>query len=210
MKIRWVVSSRCWRLIQRRRARATSGRSCSAASIFLKGNMATLQEPVESAAAECDPSPAKHYNILIQRQIRTLCNHSQNCHFVRLQRRPVPTTRLSRKLPVSRKRCAHLIAALTLISKCSTGQWGERRFWQFSNPNAASGDVFEWRVALWTVEKNQKPRSPDCPEMLGRVSQQLSLRDASICYDLAKPSLAVSMVYLNYSIRKYYSTYLSI
>src|SRR5208283_1259310 len=74
--------------IQRRRARATSARSCSAARrLFFKADIMSLVEPPYRDAAAGDPSLAHRRDDLIQRQIRLLDNQRQQKIRVRFQRR---------------------------------------------------------------------------------------------------------------------------
>src|SRR6516165_1846252 len=73
--------------IQRRRARATSARCCSAAyRVFFEADAASLEEPPNRAAAARDPSFGHRRNDLVQRQIRLLDNQSQQKVCVFLQR----------------------------------------------------------------------------------------------------------------------------
>jgi hypothetical protein len=83
--------------IQRRRARATSGRSCSAACrLFFEADPVAGEQPPDRAVAAGDPSLAHCDHDFIQRQIRLLGNQGQQPIRVLFQRRNAPTGRLSR------------------------------------------------------------------------------------------------------------------
>jgi hypothetical protein len=83
--------------IQRRRARATSARCCSAARrLFFEADIVPLEEPPNRAAAAGDPALAHYRNDFIQRQIRLLGNQPQQNGRVRLQRRDAASARLGR------------------------------------------------------------------------------------------------------------------
>ncbi len=83
--------------IQRRRARATSGRSCSAARrLFFEADAMAGEQPPDCTAAAGDPSLAHRNDDLIQRQIRLLGNQRQQKVRVLLQRRDAPPGRLGR------------------------------------------------------------------------------------------------------------------
>src|SRR6266446_2782866 len=74
--------------IQRRRARATSARFCSAAyRVFFEADVAASEEPPHRAAAACDPAFAHRRDDLVQRQIRLVGNQTQQKLRVLLQRR---------------------------------------------------------------------------------------------------------------------------
>src|SRR5208282_6298287 len=80
--------------IQRRRARATSARSCSAARrLFFKRDPVTLEEAPRRGATAANPLLAHRTNHLIQRQVRLLRNQPQQKIRMRLQRRGAPTPR---------------------------------------------------------------------------------------------------------------------
>src|SRR5260221_11447696 len=64
--------------IQRRRARATSGRSCSAARrLFFESNLVTLKEAPDRGAAARNLVLAHRQNHFVQRQVRLLLNQTQ-------------------------------------------------------------------------------------------------------------------------------------
>jgi hypothetical protein len=87
---------RC-RRIQRRRARATSGRICSlACSIFLTADRVSLEEAPDRGTVASDPPLVHRCNHFLQRQIRLLGNESQQPGRVLLQRRCAPSGRLCR------------------------------------------------------------------------------------------------------------------
>ncbi len=74
--------------IQRRRARATSARSCSAARrLFFDADFVPLKEAPHRAAAASDPSLAHRHDNFVQRQIRSSGNQRQQKVSVLFQRR---------------------------------------------------------------------------------------------------------------------------
>src|SRR5207237_6235700 len=74
--------------IQRRRARATSARFCSAARrLFFEADVMPLEEPPNRAAAARNPLLAHRSDDLIQCQIRLLGNQRQQPFGMLLQRR---------------------------------------------------------------------------------------------------------------------------
>ena len=80
---------------QRRRARATSGRCCSAACrLFFEGEIMSRKKPPNSGAAARNAPLAHRGDDLVQRQVRLLGNHSQEPFRVRFQRRCAPSARL--------------------------------------------------------------------------------------------------------------------
>ena len=80
----------CSRL-QRRRARATSGRCCSAACrLFFKGEIVSRKKPPDCSAAAPNPQFAHRCTDLIQCRIRALRNQSQQFFRVLLQPRSTP------------------------------------------------------------------------------------------------------------------------
>src|SRR6202051_4213018 len=82
---------------QRRRARTTSARCCSAAHrLFFEADIVPFEEPPHRAAAAGDPALAYDRNDFIQRQIWLLANQPQQNGRVPLQRRDAASTRLSR------------------------------------------------------------------------------------------------------------------
>ena len=77
--------------IQRRRARATSARFCSAAyRVFFEADIVPPEEAPHRAAAAGNPSLAHRRDDLIQRQIRLLGNQSQQPVRMFFQRRNTP------------------------------------------------------------------------------------------------------------------------
>src|SRR5262245_14342980 len=81
--------------IQRRRARATSARSCSAArSAFFKRDLVSLKEAPYRSATARNLVPAHHRNDLVQRQVWLLIDESQQKLRVLLQWRDAPAPRL--------------------------------------------------------------------------------------------------------------------
>jgi hypothetical protein len=80
---------------QRRRARATSGRCCSAACrLFFEGEIMSRKKPPNSGATARNTPLAHRGNDLVQRQVRPLGNHNQQPFRVRFQRRCAPSARL--------------------------------------------------------------------------------------------------------------------
>jgi hypothetical protein len=81
--------------IQRRRARATSARSCSAArSAFFKCDLVALKEPPYRRAAAGNLVLAHRTNHLVQRQVRLFIDQSKQKLSVLLQRRDAPASQL--------------------------------------------------------------------------------------------------------------------
>src|SRR5262245_37742909 len=67
---KWAGSNMRRSRIQRRRARATSARSCSAARrLFFESNVVTLKEPPYRGAATANFVFAHRRNYLVQRQV---------------------------------------------------------------------------------------------------------------------------------------------
>src|SRR5262245_21532851 len=84
--------------IQRRRARATSARFCSAAyRVFFEADVAASEEPPHRAAAACDPAFAHRRDDLVQRRVRLVGNQTQQKLRVLLQRRDAAAAWLRRK-----------------------------------------------------------------------------------------------------------------
>jgi hypothetical protein len=81
---------------QRRRARATSGRCCSAACrlFFFEGEIMSSKKPPDRGAATRNAPLAHRGDDLVQHQIRLLGNHSQQPLRVLLQRRRAASARL--------------------------------------------------------------------------------------------------------------------
>src|SRR5262252_8322790 len=92
---RWVESSsRCSR-IQRRRARATSARSCSlACRTFFKSDAVAHQKTKQRRAAPRYSALVHRRDKLIQRPVPLLLNKPNNLFGVLLQRRAASTARL--------------------------------------------------------------------------------------------------------------------
>ena len=109
--------------IQRRRARATSGRCRSAACrLFFNGDAVAIEKPKERATAGSNPSLTQLCNSLDQSQIRLFGTNSRKS-----SPRTLPAAKLlpprgfGAALPSSRQRCSHLTADATLTSKRSAG-----------------------------------------------------------------------------------------
>src|SRR5215468_3105721 len=98
---RWVESSsRCSR-IQRRRARATSARSCSlACRTFFKSDAVAHQKTKQRRAAPRYSALVHRRDKLIQRPVPLLLNKLDNLCRVLLQRRAAPATRLGLDRPL--------------------------------------------------------------------------------------------------------------
>src|SRR3974390_2791713 len=81
--------------IQRRRAKATSARSCSAArNAFFERDLVALKEPPYRSAAAGNLVPVHRRNNLVQCQIRLLIDQSQQKLRVLLQWRSAAAARL--------------------------------------------------------------------------------------------------------------------
>src|SRR3954470_16363338 len=99
-KTRWVESSSPWSRIQRRRARATSSRSCSGAcNTFFVRNALTLQKTEQRRAAAGYPALAHRCNALAQRPIVLLLTRGANLIGVYVQRRKDPPQDFAIKSP---------------------------------------------------------------------------------------------------------------
>ncbi len=102
---------------QRRRARATSARSCSAARrLFFEGDLMALKEAPDRGAAAGNLVLAHRGNHLVQRHVRLLLDQPQQKVRVLLQRRSTPAPRLGRARPLSRKHFTQVTAVLALTS----------------------------------------------------------------------------------------------
>lgn len=97
MNTKRVESSMPCSRIQRRRARATSARSCSAARrLFFESDIVSCEKPPERGAAACDPPLAHRAKHLIKRQIRLLRNQGEQPIRLLLQRRSASSVWLGR------------------------------------------------------------------------------------------------------------------
>ena len=87
--------------IQRRRARATSARCCSAARrlFFFEGDVVSLKKPRHRALAGPNPPLEQFRNGLLQGQIRLLGYQSQYLFGMSFQRRNAPSAGLRRATP---------------------------------------------------------------------------------------------------------------
>jgi hypothetical protein len=102
--------------IQRRRARATSARFCSAAyRVFFEADVAASEEPPHRAAAACDPAFAHRRDDLVQRQVRLVGNQTQQKLRVLPSGEVLPPLGFAATLPVSSKRCTQITTTLGLI-----------------------------------------------------------------------------------------------
>src|SRR5437660_947068 len=90
-----VGSNRPCSRIQRRRARATSARSCSAARrLFFEGHLVALEKAPHRGAAAGNPVLAHRTDNLVQRQVRLPLDQSQQKLRMLLQQRGAPAARL--------------------------------------------------------------------------------------------------------------------
>src|SRR5262249_52814029 len=95
-----VELSMACRRFQHRRARATSGRSCSAArKLFFEADVVALEEAPHGSATACDPALVHLTHPLIQRQIRLLLNQREQPGRMYLQWRRAPAARLGCATP---------------------------------------------------------------------------------------------------------------
>src|SRR4029077_12373860 len=95
MKTRADESSRPCCRIQRRRARATSARSCSAAPrLFFDADAVALQKSPKRAAAGGKTALAQGRDELVERPVRLRRDQVQDLVRVVLPRRPAPAARL--------------------------------------------------------------------------------------------------------------------
>src|SRR5271166_2993322 len=115
--------------IQRRRARATSARSCSAARrLFFERDLVSLEKPPDRRATARNFELTHHADDLVQRQVRLQFNQCQQKVRVLLQRRRAPTARfggtaagLAKALhPDHRGTGAHFIVFGCLPSRSTT------------------------------------------------------------------------------------------
>lgn len=109
-----VVSRKPCCRIQRRRARATSARCCSAARrLFFERDAMTIEESPERAAAARNPSLVHRRYKLVQRSVRLLINQGKDSRGIVFQGRSATTARF---------RCTHPMITPTLQpSYCRTG-----------------------------------------------------------------------------------------
>src|SRR5205807_5850728 len=95
-----VELSMVCRRFQHRRARATSGRSCSAARrLFFEADVVALEEAPHGSATACNPVLVHHRDHLIQRQIRLLLNQREQPRRMCLQWRRAPAARFGCTTP---------------------------------------------------------------------------------------------------------------
>ncbi len=101
--------------IQRRRARATSARFCSAACrLFFKADIMSIEETLEGPSTAGDALLRHGGEDLLKGQIGLFGNQSQKPIRVLFQRRGAPSLYLASALPVSLQRRHHRITELTL------------------------------------------------------------------------------------------------
>src|SRR5262245_37671558 len=113
-------SSRPCLRIQRRRARATSARSCSVARrLFFDGDIMSLEKSPDRGTTPWNSLLAHRHNDLVQGQIRLL-GYRANSHSTCSSNGDVlPPLSFALAYPVSRQRCNHLTAELALRLKLS-------------------------------------------------------------------------------------------
>ena len=96
-----VVSRKPCCRSQRRRARATSARCCSAARrLFFERDAMAIKESPERAAAARNPSLSHRCNNLVQRSVRLLGNQGKDALAIFLQNRTATAARFRRTHPV--------------------------------------------------------------------------------------------------------------
>src|SRR5215475_8612478 len=87
--------------IQRRRARATSARCCSAARrLFFEGDAMAIKKPPERAATARNPMLVHRRNKLVQRSIRLLVNENEDAFGIVFQNRAATAPRFRRTYPM--------------------------------------------------------------------------------------------------------------
>ena len=102
--------------IQRRRARATSARFCSAAyRVFFEADVAASEEPPHRAAAACDPAFAHRRDDLVQRQVRWLAIRPSRNSACCSSGEMLPPLGFAATLPVPSKRCTQITTTLGLF-----------------------------------------------------------------------------------------------
>src|SRR5665811_155585 len=128
MKTRLDVSSRPCCRIQCRRARATSGRCCSAARrLFFEADAVALQKTPERATAARHSLLVQGHNQLFECPVRPFTDQRENRLRMVLQRRPAPAARLRRPSalplprlkPLDRRAGTDLKALRSLTPRCS-------------------------------------------------------------------------------------------
>jgi hypothetical protein len=113
MNTKRVESSMPCSRLQRRRARATSARSCSAARrLFFERDLVSSEKPPERGAATRDPPLAHHGKHLIQRQIRLLRDQGEQPIRPLLQWRSASSAR-------SRRGASGIAPALKPFDRCT-------------------------------------------------------------------------------------------
>src|ERR1700733_6301370 len=99
-KTRWLESSSFCSRIQRRRARATSARSCSlACRTFFVRDAVPLQKTKQRRAASWKPVLVHRCDDLVQRPISLLCDKAEDLVGVIVQRRAAPAAGLGFERP---------------------------------------------------------------------------------------------------------------
>jgi hypothetical protein len=149
----------CFR-IQCRRARATSGRSCSAACrVFFNADIMALEETMHRATATRNPRFAHRSNHFVQCQIRLLVNQGQQPLRVLLQWRDAPSNRLRRRAP-RRLPPLHPLDRRTWTQIEPFGSLPTRRT-SFDRPNHPLAQVPGIRLRHCSVPQKAKPMPPD-------------------------------------------------
>ena len=96
-----VVSRKPCCRIQRRRARATSARCCSAARrLFFERDAMAIKEPPERAAATRNPSLVHRHNKLVQRSVWLLVDERKDALGIVFQNRAATAPRFRHALPM--------------------------------------------------------------------------------------------------------------
>src|ERR1039457_315394 len=101
IKTRQEESSKPCSRTQRRRARATSARVCSAARrLFFKGDVMALKKTPKRAAAARYTSLLHRHDEFVERPVWLFINQSEYLFCIVLQRRLAPTARIGRTEPI--------------------------------------------------------------------------------------------------------------
>jgi hypothetical protein len=119
--------------IQRRRARANSARSCSAARrLFFEADAVAIEEPPYRGPAARDLSLAHRRNDLVQRQVRLLSNETQQPFRMLFERRGTAAAWLCSKatgvFPALRPKNHHAGAEFISFGRLATRRTGLDRF----------------------------------------------------------------------------------
>src|SRR6266536_313013 len=164
--------------LQRRRARATSRRCCSAACrAFFKGEIVSLEEPPNRSAAAGDSSLAHRGHDLVQRQIRLLDDQRQQPFRVLLQWRPAPSARLrfdaSSIVPAPPPSHRRTRAQAVVLGRFPPGCSGFHGF----------DHAFTQVLRIWLRHRSGPPKPNQCPQTRSLIDAWESPRfkPAEIC-----------------------------